>query len=166
MATHSSLLAWRIPRTEGPAGLQSTGSWSRSHLATGNKHTGRICPTLVATSITSRGERENFKMLFFTMNETATFFFKHEQNKLHVFPSLPFVLLSVPFYGVFVFNYKRVFPCGSADKTICLQCRRPGFDPWGWEDPMEKGKATHSNILAWRIPSTLYSLGSQRVGRD
>jgi len=24
----------------------------------------------------------------------------------------------------------------------------------GWEDPLEKGMATHSNILAWRIPST------------
>ena len=23
----------------------------------------------------------------------------------------------------------------------------------GWEDPLEKGKATHSSILAWRIPS-------------
>ena len=25
----------------------------------------------------------------------------------------------------------------------------------GWEDPLEKGKATHSSILAWRIPSAL-----------
>ena len=25
----------------------------------------------------------------------------------------------------------------------------------GWEDPVEKGKATHSNILAWRIPWTV-----------
>ena len=25
----------------------------------------------------------------------------------------------------------------------------------GWEDPLEKGKATHSRILAWRIPWTL-----------
>ena len=25
----------------------------------------------------------------------------------------------------------------------------------GWEDPLEKGKATHSSILAWRIPGTL-----------
>ena len=25
----------------------------------------------------------------------------------------------------------------------------------GWEEPMEKGRATHSSILAWRIPSTL-----------
>ena len=57
---------------------------------------------------------------------------------------------------------------------------RPRFDPWlgkalliaqlvknlpamqetwvqslGWEDPLEKGKATHSSILAWRIPWTV-----------
>ena len=25
----------------------------------------------------------------------------------------------------------------------------------GWEDPLEKGKATHANILAWRIPWTV-----------
>ena len=24
--------------------------------------------------------------------------------------------------------------------------------PLGWEDPLEKGKATHSSLLAWRIP--------------
>ena len=33
----------------------------------------------------------------------------------------------------------------------------------GWEDPLEKGKATHSGILAWRIPWTVESTGSQRV---
>ena len=27
----------------------------------------------------------------------------------------------------------------------------------GWEDPLEKGKATHPSILAWRIPWTVYS---------
>ena len=30
----------------------------------------------------------------------------------------------------------------------------------GWEDPLEKGKAAHSNILAWRIPWTILSMGS------
>ena len=35
-----------------------------------------------------------------------------------------------------------------------------------WEDPLEKGKATHSSILAWRIPWTVLSTGSQRVGHD
>ena len=38
----------------------------------------------------------------------------------------------------------------------------------GWEDPLEEGMATHSSILAWRIPWTeepgrLRSIGSQRV---
>ena len=28
-----------------------------------------------------------------------------------------------------------------------------------WEDPLEKGKATHSSILAWRIPWTIQSMG-------
>ena len=41
----------------------------------------------------------------------------------------------------------------------------------GWEDPLEKGMATHSSILDWKIPRTeepggLQSLGSQRVGHD
>ena len=36
----------------------------------------------------------------------------------------------------------------------------------GWEDPLEKGKATHSSILAWRMPWAVWSMGSQRVGHD
>ena len=41
----------------------------------------------------------------------------------------------------------------------------------GWEDPLEKGKATRSSILALRTPWTeepegLQSTGSQRVGHD
>ena len=36
----------------------------------------------------------------------------------------------------------------------------------GWEDPLEKGKAIHSSILAWRIPWTVEFMGSQRVGND
>ena len=35
----------------------------------------------------------------------------------------------------------------------------------GWEYPLEKGKATHSSILAWRIPWTK-SMGSQSVRHD
>ena len=41
----------------------------------------------------------------------------------------------------------------------------------GWEDPLEKGMATHSSILVRRIPMTeepgeLQSMGLQRVGHD
>ena len=43
------------------------------------------------------------------------------------------------------------------------------FPSLGWEDPLEKGMATHSSIPAWRIPWTedsggLQSTGLQRVG--
>ena len=41
----------------------------------------------------------------------------------------------------------------------------------GWEDPLEKGVATHSSTLAWKIPWTekpgrLQSIGSQGAGHD
>ena len=41
----------------------------------------------------------------------------------------------------------------------------------GWEDPLEKGMATHSSTLAWKIPwmeepGWLQSMGLQRVGHD
>ena len=49
---------------------------------------------------------------------------------------------------------------------ICLQCRRPGFDPWVGETSWRREWATHSSILAWRIPWTeepgrLQFMGSQ-----
>ena len=36
----------------------------------------------------------------------------------------------------------------------------------GWVDPLEKGTATHSNILAWRIPWTVYKVPDLRVLDD
>ena len=41
----------------------------------------------------------------------------------------------------------------------------------GWKDPLEKEMATHSSILAWKIPWTgepggLQSMGLQRVGHN
>ena len=35
------------------------------------------------------------------------------------------------------------------------------FQFLGQEDPLEKGKAPHSSVLAWRIPWTAWSMGSQ-----
>ena len=35
----------------------------------------------------------------------------------------------------------------------------------GWEDPLEKAMATHSSILAWKIPWTEESGGLQSTGR-
>ena len=46
-----------------------------------------------------------------------------------------------------------------------------GVPSLGWEDPMEKGMATHSSILAWKTPRIeepggLQSMGLLRVGHD
>jgi len=46
------------------------------------------------------------------------------------------------------------FPCSSAGKESACNAGDLGSIP-GWEDPLDKGKATHSRILAWRIPWTL-----------
>ena len=68
---------------------------------------------------------------------------------------------------------KQGFPGGSAAKNLPAmqepQETRVLF--LGWEDPLEKSMATHSSILACRIPWTeehgrLQSMGSQTVGHD
>ena len=68
---------------------------------------------------------------------------------------------------------KTGFPSGSAvEKPAAIQEPQ---ETWvlslGWEDPLEEGMASHSRILAWRIPRTeepggLQSLGLPRVGHD
>ena len=65
------------------------------------------------------------------------------------------------------------FPDGSAGKESACIAGDIGdsVSSLGWEDPPEEGMATHSSILAWRIPwpeepDGLQSIGSQRIGYD
>ena len=64
------------------------------------------------------------------------------------------------------------FPGGASGQEPTCQCRRQKrVLSVGWEDPLEEVMATHSSILAWKIPWTkepggLESIGSQRVGHD
>ena len=51
--------------------------------------------------------------------------------------------------------------CGSAGKEFACNA-----GDLGWEDHLEKGKATQSSILAWRIPQTVLSMGLQRYGHN
>ena len=49
--------------------------------------------------------------------------------------------------------------------------KRFGFEPWVGKIPLEEGMATHSGILAWRIPWTdepggLQFIGLQRIEHD
>ena len=66
------------------------------------------------------------------------------------------------------------FVGGTSGKEPTCQCRtqeRLEVPSLGWEDPLEEDMATHSCILAWRVPGTeepgeLQSLRSQRIKRD
>ena len=55
------------------------------------------------------------------------------------------------------------------EKANCLPRQETQVRSLGWEDPLEEERATHSSILAWRIPWTeepdgLQAMGLQRVG--
>ena len=66
------------------------------------------------------------------------------------------------------------FPGGASGKETRLpmqETQETQVRSLGQEDTLEEGMATHSNILAWRIPSTgkpggLQSMGSQGVGHN
>ena len=68
---------------------------------------------------------------------------------------------------------EKGFPGGSAVKNLpaTQELQETQVRSLGWEDHPEKDMATHSSILAWRIPRTeeshaLQSMRSQRVGQD
>ena len=70
------------------------------------------------------------------------------------------------YYVLFSFDYKF------SVQVKCLSTmQETQVQSLGWEDPLEKEMATHSNILAWKIPwmeepGRLQSMGSQRVGHN
>ena len=58
------------------------------------------------------------------------------------------------------------FPAGSVvkDLPVMQETQETQFRSLGWEDPLEEGPATHSSILASRIPRTEEPGGLQSVG--
>ena len=66
--------------------------------------------------------------------------------------------------------FSRGFPGGKDSEELTYKAA-DRVRSLGREDPLEKGMATHSSILVWRIPWTevpggLQSMGSQRVGHN
>ena len=59
----------------------------------------------------------------------------------------------VQFSHLYMTTGKITFPGGSVVKSLPAM-QETQFQSLGWEDPLEKGMATHSSILAWRIPWT------------
>ena len=88
------------------------------------------------------------------------------------------VMNSISFLGVFFFFVIMflecltwIFPGGWASFVAqlvknLLAMRETWVPSLGWEDPLEKGQATHCSVLAWRILCTVQSMGLQRVRHD
>ena len=79
-------------------------------------------------------------------------------------------LHAVPCLQNILWKSLKVFLGGSHCKESACNTGDPGSIP-GQEDPLEKGMATYSSVLAWRIPWTeepgrLQFMGSQRVGHN
>ena len=69
------------------------------------------------------------------------------------------------------FNHTFFFFPGGSDSKESTCNQETWVQSLGREDPLEKRQATHSSILAWKIPWTeepggLQSMGSQTVKRD
>ena len=96
---------------------------------------------------------------------------------LPIHPTPPFPLGSHTFYSLhwclyFCFANKIIytvflgFPGGARRKGLACQCKRQETQvpSLSWEDPLEEGMATHSSILAWKIPWIEEPGGQQFMG--
>ena len=76
-------------------------------------------------------------------------------HDLLIFPFSLWLVMSAMYF-------EEQFPFWRASLVSQLVKNLPAMrETWvrslGWEDPLEKEKASHSSILAWRIPWTVYS---------
>ena len=140
MAAHSSVLAWRIPGTGEPGGLPSMGvaqSWTRLKWL---------------SSIQGKYSYIIYPKIF---NHVCFFF-------LSPWVRIGLESLLTKYFWQWVRWFRRCiwyiltclcsFPGGSDSEEFAMREMR--VRSLGKEDPLEKGMATHSSTLAWRIPWT------------
>ena len=131
MATHSSILAWRIPWTEEPGGLNRV-TKSQTQLEPLSMHTYIVdlqcCVNFCCTS------------------EWLSYTYKHIFNILSNYDLSQDVEYSSLCYTVASLKAQWVENSPAMQKTQVQSL--------GWEDPLEEEMATHYSILAWRIPWT------------
>ena len=136
MATHSSVLAWRIPGTGEPVGLLSLGSHRVRHdwsdLAAAAAAAVLFVKTLWAVPHVIEGNKKT--LIFKKFYDLATFLFNFKRNTWE----LPLLCASL------VAQMVKNPPAMQETQIQSL----------GREDPLEKGMATYSSILAWRISWT------------
>ena len=139
MTTHSSILAWRNPWTEEPAGLQSMGS----------QRVGQYWATSLSLWLSCIGEGNGSPLQCSCL--------ENPRDGRAWWTAVCWVAQSWAWLKWLSSSSRdpKGFPGGTNGKEPTCQCRR--LKPvWslGWEDPLEESMATHSSILAWKIPWT------------
>ena len=109
----------------------------------------RRCPSIVDSEVSKMDNRQSFIKAVLCLLESLSLIF--------------FFFLITPIFW-------RGFPGGSNGKESACNAEDPSLIP-GLEYPLEEGMATHSSILAWRIPWTeeprgLQFMGHKRVRHD
>ena len=129
MATHSSNLAWKIPWTKEPGRLRSMGSLRAGH--------DRVTSLWLFTFILWRRKWQ----------PTPVFLPGESQGWGS--------LVGCRLWGRTELDTTK-WLSSSSSKTQIVKNPYAIWETWilslSWEDPLEEGKATHSSILAWRIP--------------
>ena len=171
MAPHSSALAWKTPWTEEPGGLQSMGSHRVGHdwsdLEAAAAAVPILPPYLFSTFL------GGYVHLFTLSDELQNQLVELQNNLLDMFIGIPlkltfnlgrgdiFTILKFPIHEQncfpFIWSFFYIF---KERLLIVLGVRNPPTnapdvrDSLGLEDALKEGLATHSSILAWRIPWT------------
>ena len=124
MATHSSVLAWRIPGTEEPGGLPSVGSHSRTRLKRLSRSSSMMFECLLIISL----------YLVPKLHHRGPNTFDHQLRQELCLVECRLEPARASLLRVLFLRYSnRIsigFPDGSDGKRICSQCRRPRLDPW------------------------------------
>ena len=153
MATHSSILAWRIPRTAEPGGLLSMGlhrvrhNWSDLAAAAARALAFLVAqllknpPAMWETWVRSLGWE------VFPDSSVG----KESACNAGDPSSIPGLGRSAGEWIDYPLQYSWASLVAQLVKNLPEESSCNARD-LGWEDPLQKGKATHSRILAWRIP--------------
>ena len=153
MATHSSILAWRIPRTAEPGGLLSMGlhrvrhNWSDLAAAAARALAFLVAqllknpPAMWETWVRSLGWE------VFPDSSVG----KESACNAGDPSSIPGLGRSAGEWIDYPLQYSWASLVAQLVKNLPEESSCNAWD-LGWEDPLQKGKATHSRILAWRIP--------------
>ena len=117
-------------------------------------------------------------MIFFSFSVfDSTYKYNHRVSvylcmriSLHIMPSWPIWVITNSRVSSFFIAEWMGFPIAQTVRNLSTM-QETWVRSLGWEDPLEKGMAIHSSILAWRIPWTKKPggpqfMGSQRVGYD